>query len=311
MANRTKTVKDPADFIMPLYMNGLQGRMLRMPGPKTRNREILFVYGHHASLERQFGLIEILSRYGTVTIPDLPGFGGMQSFYRIHEKPTLDNLADYLASFVKLRYKRKRVTIIATSFGFAVVTRMLQRFPEIAKKVDILISLVGFVHHEDFHIKRRNFWLLRYLSVVGSRRLPAWCIRHVILRPTTIRLAYRLVADKHSKLKDADAAERDLRINFEIGLWHNNDFRTYADTAITMFTLDLCHEQVDLPVYHIAVDHDRYFNNDIVEQHLGVIYNKVEIIRSKMPNHGPTVVATAKDAAPFIPPKLRRLLAQK
>lgn len=285
--------------------------MLRMPGPKTRKREILFIYGHHSSLERQFGLIEILSRYGTVTVPDLPGFGGMQSFYKIKEKPTLDNLADYLAAFVKLKYKRKRVTIIGTSFGFTVVTRMLQRFPELAKKVDVLISLVGFVHHEDFHIKRRNFLLLRYLCVFGSRKYPALFIRHVILRPTIIRMTYRLVADKHAKMKDADAEERNARINFEIGLWHDNDFRTYSDTGITMFTMDLCHSQVDLPVYHVAVDHDRYFNNHIVEQHMGVIFNKVEVIHSKMPNHGPTVVASAKEASPFIPMKLRRLLAQK
>lgn len=311
MAKTNRASKDPADFITPLYMNGLQGRMLRMPGTKTRKREILFIYGHHSSLERQFGLIEILSKYGTVTVPDLPGFGGMQSFYRIGEKPTLDNLADYLAAFVKLKYNRKRITIIGTSFGFTVVTRMLQRFPELAKKVDILISLVGFVHHEDFHIKRRNFIFLRYLSVLGSRRFPAWFIRHIILRPTMIRLTYRLMADRHAKMKDADAAERDLRINFEIGLWHNNDFRTYADTAITMFTMDLCGQQVDIPVHHVAVAHDRYFNNHIVEQHMNVIYNKVDIIESKMPNHGPTVVATAKEAAPFIPAKMRRLLAQK
>lgn len=302
--------KAAEDYIQPLIMNGLHGRMLRMPAPsKKRSREILFVYGHHASLERQFGLVEIMNQYGAVTVPDLPGFGGMQSFYKIHEKPTIDNLADYLASFVKLRYKRKKVTIIAMSLGFAITTRMLQRCPELTNKVELLVSLVGFVHKEDFHIRKRNTLLMRYGASIFSRRLSAGFVRYVALRPSLIRFTYHQVADKHSKLKDADEAERDKRIDFEIKLWHMNDVRTYMDTTVTMFTLDLCKERVNLDVYHVAVAHDRYFDNEVVEQHLGVIYNKVSVITSVMPNHGPTVVATAKDAAPFIPRRLRQLLA--
>src|SRR5689334_10233567 len=105
--------KNLADYVVPLNMNGLRGRMLRLPPPARKKREILLIYGHHASIERMFGLAENLNRYGGVTLPDLPGFGGMQSFYRLNEKPTLDNLADYLASFVKLRYKRQKVSILA------------------------------------------------------------------------------------------------------------------------------------------------------------------------------------------------------
>src|SRR5690606_29130786 len=135
-----------------------------LPAPARKNRQILLVYGHHASLERMFGLAEELNKYGSITMPDLPGFGGMESFYKIGEKPTLDNLADYLASFIKLRYKRRRVSILAMSFGFLVVTRMLQRYPELVKKVDVLVSIVGFCHHQDFKMRRRNYWLLRSLS---------------------------------------------------------------------------------------------------------------------------------------------------
>ncbi len=301
----------PADYITPLYMNGLHGRVLQMPMPKRRKREILFVYGHHASLERQFGLIELLSKYGAVTMPDLPGFGGMESFYKLGEKPTLDNLADYLAAFVKLKYKRKRVTIVAMSFGFAVVTRMLQRCPDLVKKVDLLISLVGFVHHEDFRIKRHNFLMLRYTAVLVSRRLPALFMRYAVLNKYVITATYRILAGRHTKLKDADKEEQKRRIAFEIGLWQNNDVRTWADTGITMFTLDLCTKQVDLPVYHVLVDNDRYFDNRLVEQHMNVVFNKVTLIKSIMPDHAPTVVASEAEAAPFVPPRLRRLLAQR
>src|SRR4030095_591910 len=156
-----KKAQDVAEFIAPLYMNGLRGRMLRMPPPKNKKREILFVYGHHSSLERWWGVVQVLNRYGGVTMPDLPGFGGMESLYKIGEKPDMDTMADYLAAFVKWRYKNRRVTIIGLSYGFTVVTHMLQRYPDLVKKVDLLISVVGFVHHEDFIFSKSRMFAYR------------------------------------------------------------------------------------------------------------------------------------------------------
>lgn len=297
-----------ADYIVPLYMNGLIGRMLYIPAPKNKKREILLVYGHHASIERMFGLAEDLNQYGSVTLPDLPGFGGMQSFYEIDEQPTLDNLADYLASFVKLRYKRKRVTLMGMSFGFLVITRMLQKYPELARKVDLVVSIVGFAHHEDFILKPRTQRLLKITAKGFSYRLSALFFRHIILRKSFIRATYLLLADRHAKMKDADKEERRRRIDFEIGLWHNNEVRTYMHTSGIMLNVNLCGKRVNLPVCHVAVADDRYFDNLRVEQHLGVIYDKVTVMPSPMLGHAPTVIADAASAAPYIPPALRRAL---
>ncbi len=308
---RTKDF-NPADYIEPLCINGLEGRMMRVPAKgKKKSREILFVYGHHASLERQGGLIQVLNRYGAVTMPDLPGFGGMDSLYKIGQKPTVDNLADYLATFIKWRYKRKRITIIGFSFGFAVTTRMLQKYPEVTKKVDILISAVGMVNHEEFKFRRRTRLLLGAGSRFFSGRLPATWARYVALHPFFIRRAYLSVADKHAKMKDASPAERDKRIEFEINLWHANDVRTYMFVGREMFKMDLCAQQVSLPVYHIAVEGDLYFDNHLVEQHLAVIYQKVTMVYAKLDKHAPTVVASAEEAAPMIPPLIRRVLARQ
>lgn len=292
-------------------MNGLHGRMLRMPAKKPSQREMLLIYGHHASLERMFGLAEDLNRYGGVTMPDLPGFGGMESFYKVGLKPTVDDLADYLAAFIKLRYRGRRISIMGMSFGFVIATKMLQRYPELAKKVDLLVSVVGFAHKDDFKFKKRNYLIMLWLARVFSNRPMAWFGRHIILRPAFIRWSYLAVADKHTKLKDADTTERDRRINYEINLWHINDVRTHMFTTIQMLKLNLCTKTVDLPVYHIAVEPDRYFNNQFVEQHLNVIYKHVKIIKSKMSGHAPTVVADAQAAAPFIPAAIRALLRQK
>lgn len=293
---------------MPLNINGLEGRMLRAPSKSNNRREILLIYGHHASIERNAGLIEELRQYGNVTVPDLPGFGGMESFYKINQKPTLDNLADYLAAFVKLRYRRRRITIIAMSMGFLVTTRMLQKHPDIAKKVDLLFSLVGFVHKDDFILPRKIKMPLRVLASIFSAKYPALFMQTFILRAPVIRGCYGLAGENHSKLKGAGKTEQTRRINYEIHLWKINDIRTYMDTTITMFEANVCRSQVDLPVYHIAADVDRYFDNHRVEQHLAIVYRRVEVINLTQKVHAPTVIASAKEAAVFIPPRVRELL---
>lgn len=300
-------------YIDPLRMNRLKGRMLRLPPPEGKSREILLIYGHHASLERMFGLAEVLNEYGGVTMPDLPGFGGMESFYKIQKKPTLDNYADYLASFLKLFYKRRRVTIVAMSFSVPLVVRMLQKNPELARKVDAVVSISGFVHREDFVFTRTEYWGLRALSGIFSQKLPAAFMKTFVLRSPPIRLAYKLVRDKHKKMKDAaNEAELNRRIDFEIQLWKVNDLRTRMSTMEMMLTMDLLAHgsKVNVPVYHVTAKADRYFNNEIVQQHLNVIFPKVEVIKSKMANHAPTIIADAKEAAPYVPKRLRTILAR-
>ncbi len=71
----------PADYIHSLDMNGLSGRMVYLPPLKNKKTEILFVYGQHSSLERWGGLLRYANRFGAVTAPGLPGFGGMGGFY--------------------------------------------------------------------------------------------------------------------------------------------------------------------------------------------------------------------------------------
>ncbi len=300
---------NPADYIEPLYMNGLRGRMLRLKPSPRKTKEILVVYGQHTSLERMFGLAESLNKYGGVTIPDLPGFGGMQSFYRLNEKPTIDNLAGYLAAFMKLRYKNRRVTIVGVSFGFAIATRMLQLYPELVRKVDLLVSTVGFVHHEDFIYKAYNYWLLRGVSSLLSHRLPAYTAQHLFLRPTFIRWAYSTTNSKMAKQSKAGLNDRDDRIAFEIHLWRVNDLRSYMYSTNLTLKLDLCRQQIELPVHHVALPKNRNLNNDFIEQHLNVIYKDVHIYTSKQPLNGPNIT-TVIDSSRLIPTSLRRLLAK-
>lgn len=298
------------EYTKPLNINGLKGRVLDLPAKKKNlKRQVLLIYGHHASIERMHGLAEEFSRYGAVTVPDLPGFGGMDSFYTLGENPTIDSLADYLASFIKMRYKNRRITIIGMSFGFVVATRMLQKYPEIAKKVDICVSLVGFAHHEDFKMSLRLKRLLRLSASLFTYKATAFLARYLLLNRFIIRATYLLQKDSNAKMKGANNSDLSKRIAFEIKLWQCNDVRTYCYTGKEMLKVNLCTKpQLNVPLVHVQVAVDRYFNNIIVEQHLGVVYEDVALVHSVLNNHAPTIVSTAEEAAPFIPSKLRTVL---
>lgn len=299
----------PADYIVPLNINGLQGRVLHIPGPKSATREVLFVYGHHSSLERWFGIAKFISRYADVTMPDLPGFGGMDSFYKIGKDASIDNYADYLASFIKMRYRRRRPVVVGMSFGFIVVTRMLQRSPALIKKIDMLVSFAGFAHKDDFTFSKARWRTYYYLTKVFSRPLPALFFRYVVLQPVFLRAVYRHTHNAKEKFDGVVGEELEEITKFEIKLWHENDVRSYMKTTTEFLNLNNCTKQIDMPVNHIAVAADQYFDNNRVEQHFRVIFNDFILLKTlRLSKHAPSVIADEKAAAAFIPPTLRKLL---
>ncbi len=308
MAN--KISDNPGDYIVPLYINGLNGRMLRMPAPADHKREILFVYGHHSTLERWWGLVQDLNQYGAITMPDLPGFGGMDSFYTIGQKPTLDAMADYLAAFVKMHYKRRRFSIAGLSYGFIVATRMLQRYPDLVDKVDLVVSLAGFAHKDDF-----MFTPKRYKAYVGASRflsykLPSIIFKNVGLNPLLLRSVYARTHNAKHKFEGADKKEFKKLMDFEVHLWQANEPQTHMFTTVEMLTVDNCQKKVALPVWHVAVKGDKYFDNNSVEQHMRVIFTDFNLAVSDLHNHAPSVIATKEEAAPIIPKEIRALLSK-
>lgn len=300
----------PDKYVVPLNMNGLRGRMLRLPPKRNKKREILLVYGHHSSLERMYSLAEALNDHGGVTLPDMPGFGGMDSFYKIGEKPDMDTMADYLASVVKLRYKNRRITIAGLSYGFTVVTRMLQRYPEIAKKTDLLISIVGFAHHEDFVFTRTRRMLYLSGAKLFSYRLPAIFFKNVILHPSVIRTFYAKTHNAKHKFADLSPEEAHILTEFEVRLWRINDVRTYMDTSRSFLMLDNCQKQVGLPVWHIGVEMDNYFDNSLVEQHMRVIFDDFIYVKAPFDKHMPSVIAGKKEFVKMLPKQIRDRLGQ-
>ncbi len=298
-------------YITELNMDGLRGRMLRKPATGSNKQEILLIYGHHSSLERMYSFADALSDYGSVTIPDLPGFGGMDSFYSIGEKPSIDQLGDYLAAFVKMKYKRKKVILVGFSLSVPIIINMLQRYPELTSRVTYILSVVGFVHKEDFAMPDRYQRALKALSWVGSTKVVSFIVSKLILRPFVIKSAYRLVASRHQKMKSDGQISINELLDFEVELWTINDVRTWFYTMGEMFRLDLCHTRVDVPIHHVSPDSDAYLDDAVVQQHMQIIFKNFKSYKTKMLDHAPSVVADKKEILPLFPPKVRKLLANR
>jgi pimeloyl-ACP methyl ester carboxylesterase len=297
----------PTDFIVPININRLEGRMLKVPShAKNSRNELLLVYGLESNLERWWGLVTALRRYGNVTMMDLPGLGGMDSFYTIGRKPTLDNMADYLAAFVKLQYKRKRLSIFAIGFGFSVVTRMLQRNPELKSKVNIVICMNGYAHKDDF--KQSDFSRLRTgaYSKLFSQRIPAYSLKMIAYNPLVLKVKYR---PKKVGSKDKKTTNENFINKFRMDLIKENDLRTRVFIANELLMLDNCRSQVDIPLWHITLGSGRSdLNNKLVEQHIRVIYKDYNHTPSRLVKKIPLVFNDEKMAIKLIPSKLRREL---
>jgi pimeloyl-ACP methyl ester carboxylesterase len=303
-----RLLTNPADYVVPLDINKLEGRMMYLPAPTGKSRDILLVPGHHGMIERWWSLAENLNDYGSVTMPDLPGFGGMDSFYKIRKKPDIDAYADYLAAFIKLRFRRKRITIVGVSFGFVIVTRMLQRYPELSKKIDLLISIVGFMHEEDFIYPAWQRKSMAYASRILSTR-PMCLIQKVffINRPV-IALFYDLVPYTKELQNKMSKEEHLATVDFEANLWMVNDLRSHWRSTYEFLRVDNCQVPVDLAVVHVIPRVDHYFDHDLIKQHMLVVFRSYKGYISNNKNHPPSIISDKKGVGILLPPGVRRML---
>jgi pimeloyl-ACP methyl ester carboxylesterase len=298
-------------YISPLVIDGMNGRILDLPAKESGGRPILALYGHHSSLERIFGLSQALNDYGRVIMPDLPGFGGMDSLYSIGQNGTLDEFADYLANFIEQNLPTGTFAIVGMSFGFIVATRMLQRHPELIVRVDMFVSMVGFVRGDDFKFSPRRLVSYQMLMELVSHELPSWVIAHTILAPSILRFWYPRVNRNSAKLHDASGEELSRRLEFELILWKINDVRTHLATYAIMFGLNLTTERVDCPLIHIETPNDQYFKVESVRRHLREIFTEVVLAVSSMKNHAPSILSSKDEARDMIPETVHKLLAER
>ncbi len=285
--------------VKPLNINRLDGRMVRLINTSSRN-EILFVGDISAKLEYWFGLMRALSDFGSVTSPDLPGIGGMTSFYKIGRKPTIDNFADYLASFIKLRYKKRRIIIVGVGFGFVVINRMLANYPDIAKKVNLVVSLGGYTDNSDFSSKWGTFMTFKFVGKLYSNFFTSPILRALVYNKGFLKMHY------FHRLRSTKAVAAKVLLKNEVERWQSGDLRTFGAIMSQLTSFSNCNKPIDVRAYHLFLN-DRSIVRNRVEQHLRVVFDQIIIARTSKRNTY-VLKQDKRAAAYFLPTDLKQLL---
>lgn len=290
-----------ARYIVPLNMNKLEGRLLRYPA-KGKPNEILLVGDLGADLEYWWGLIKALHDLGSVTMPDLPGIGGMDSFFKISKRPSIDNYADYLASFIKMRYRRRKFIAAGIGFGFVVLTRTLQRYPELRTNVKLVISFGGYADHDDFVLPQLNYLTFLMAGALFSRRLPSYIFGRIGLNANLLNWLFNRRLSGSVAAKDLNAV-----VSSSVRRISSGDPRTLMNLIYELARFTNCEDRVDLPLTHVGVPvkHLDWRRN---EQHLRIVYSDFIYLRAGSKNNRYPVRQDKRTAAVYLPQDLKSQL---
>lgn len=294
----------------PYVFKGLRGRYGHWLAsePKAK-RTFVLLYGQHATLERIVGIVEVLRQYGDVYMVDTPGFGGMDSPYKIGRTPNLDFYAEHLNNFVDNYIpKARQITFMGISYGFQIVTKTLANYPDICKRTEVAISFVGFVSYKDFDMPLSYKILLMYcLTNFGRTRLGNRIMSPFISGPV-LNLVLRMSKPFNVHYKTLQKNEVENYINQQIWLWTVNDNHTHAVTAWDFFKkTDLSDLKIDAAVIHAGVDNDHYFKNDRIVEELKNMYKDCQHFELDLDNHAP-LEAKPDEVSELIPDKLKVVL---
>lgn len=287
--------------------------MLKMPAQTTSDKEILLLYGVHSSLERMYSNAQFHSRYGNVTMPDMPGFGGMDSFYKIDRVPDLDSYADYLYTFIRTyKLDKKKIRIVAMSFGFLAVTRLLQKHPELTDNVEFVVSFVGFGRATDFEYPTMNRVSTRRAIKFGSAKFGSKLVKILVFNKLSLRLMFAVFRLFNPKYKHENAAARNEATAMELDLWTKNDTRTRFYTYGLLADFDLTKNQkpIKLIEHNLTTDKDQYFDAERVKKTLKKLYKTNYEYKANMPLHAPSIIGTEHEVAKIFPAPVKKILAK-
>lgn len=282
---------DIEKYIEPINLNGLTGRCLYIPSDQPKIN-IMFVIGMHSSMERMYPIAKYLSRFGNVIVPDLPGVGGMDSFYRINKPFSLDSYADYLYTFLKSKKLNGNTILVGMSFGFLIATRMMQKYPQSEKWFTKMVSFVGFSKNKDFKSYRSMKLYLQPIAWMFSRKIPSWLLQNTLYSSIGLNIMIPIMTLYNPKYKNVSSQEREASKRMEFDLWKSNDTRTrFALYDLFLnFNLTTVTRKISVPLFSIRANHDQYFDTKSVMTGLNLMYEKVVETEVKLKLHAPSII---------------------
>lgn len=283
---------------------GLAGRYGHWPANRTNaTRTFVLVYGQHATIERLKPIIETLQNYGDVYLADNPGFGGMDSPYKIKAYPDLDFYAQHLKNFID-RYvdPSRQLTLVGVSYGFQMLVEFLHSYPMYCQRVEQLISFVGFVSHKDFNMPKRVSIPLMYMLCNSGRTKLGAALYDRILNERLIMATYKATKPIQAKFKNLDGDEAKQYAREQAWLWLVNDNRTHGVTAWDFFKkTDLTAYRIDVEAIHIGVPKDHLLRNHQIEDEMSRMFSTFTAYSLHLDNHAPLDLDTAKKVQSMLP----------
>ena len=275
--------KTQSKYLNPLNINELRGNIAMLKSSSS-DKNILFVPDMNSDMRLNWEVLNYLRYFGNVTSIGLPGYGGMDSFSNILKKPSLNNYADYLSSILKLRYKNKKFIIVGQGFGFIIATRTLQKYPNIARNVKLVISIDGSARHDDIKYEKLKFNKLSYigLSVIGAKLLKSSGFSKSIQNVNLF---------SNSSLTDSlsDYHANDLRFVNQIR--SKNDLYTHINLLLLIRNFDNSKITLNIPLWNIILK-DSSIIKDSAENNLRSVYKRYS---SSSPRIGYYDLMTNKD----------------
>lgn len=299
--------------VQTINIGGLRGRMLQLPSSRGKHRNILLIYGLHSSIERMYTSALFLNRFGAVTMPDLPGFGGMDSFYKIGKEPSLDSYADFLYTFLKSQKLTSDITLVSMSFGSLISTRLFQKYPETTKYITDYVAVVGWGRPSDFALP----WLVRgvlspVLTRLFSTRVGAFIVSRLVFNPLSLRIMFALFRLFNPKYQHALSEQRKAAQAMELELWQNNDARTkfYTWNLIRNYDLTKNGPPIKLSIINMYTDTDQYFDRRRVEESLKLLYTdyRGSVVHTAV--HAPSVLGPPEEIDQMYSSEIKELLSR-
>lgn len=277
MARSKITEKLDYKKMYPLNMNRLHGRVYRVISRQSK-KEILIVKDHVSTIEKWIPLSRKLIRFGNVTIPDIPGVGGMDSFSKIRDPISLERYADYLASFIRLRYKHKKIAIVCLGSGFVITTKMLQKYPSLQQKVELLFNVGGYISSDELNLSGFQKFELKLFSKILQIPLAFNLFRIASKTPPILGLLYlRLIREKNSSSK---LDNKNLR-SWEFDLKYC-DSRSFLKISRELLKTDNRQRKINLEICNIYDPNSKILKNNRVRKDLSNIFKEYCECRSKL-----------------------------